>query len=189
MNERLYAPGESYTYPLILKKLLKTPLIYAPETEIVYSDKSRYTYRGLNDRIQCLAGGLDRLGVESGDVVAVLDYDCPRYLECFFAIPMMGAVLQTVNWRLSSEQIVYTINHAEARTIITHADFLPLIEAVHNQLHLLKTLIIINENASQSVLITGPGLKDGDLILATHIPVAIDGLKVIIKNEVEMESE
>jgi fatty-acyl-CoA synthase len=148
MKERIYAPGESYTYPLILKKLLNTPLIYAPETEIVYSDKSRYTYRDLNDRIQCLAGSLDRLGVKSGDVVAVLDYDCPRYLECFFAVPMMGAVLQTVNWRLSSEQIVYTINHAEARAIVIHADFLPLIEAVYNQLHHLKTLIIINENAA-----------------------------------------
>ena len=148
MNERIYAPGESYVYPLILKKLLKTPLTYAPEIEIVYSNRSRYTYRDLNDRIQCLAGGLDSLGVEKGEVVAVLDYDCPRYLECFFAIPMMGAVLQTVNWRLSSEQIVYTLNHAEARTIIAHADFLPLIEAVHNQLHHLKTLIIINEDAA-----------------------------------------
>ena len=98
MNERIYEPGESYAYPLILKKLLNTPLIYAPEKEIVYSDKTRYSYRQLNNRIQCLAGGLHSLGVQGGDVVAVLDYDCPRYLECFFAIPMMGAVLQTVNW-------------------------------------------------------------------------------------------
>ena len=145
MNERIYEPGESYAYPLILKKLLNTPLIYAPEKEIVYSDRTRYTYKDLNDRIQCLAGGLHRLGVQSGDVVAVLDYDCPRYLECFFAIPMMGAVLQTVNWRLSSEQLVYTINHAEAKTIITHADFLPVIETVRDQLAHLKTLIVIKE--------------------------------------------
>ena len=43
MNERIYAPGENYVYPLILKKLLKTPLIYAPEKEIVYSDKIQIT--------------------------------------------------------------------------------------------------------------------------------------------------
>jgi len=115
MNERIYQPGESYAYPLILKKLLNTPLIYAPEKEIVYCDGTRYTYKDLNHRIQRLADGLNRLGVQQGDVVAVLDYDSPRYLECFFAIPMMGAVLQTANWRLSSEQIVYTINHAEAK--------------------------------------------------------------------------
>ena len=148
MNEKIYEPGESYTYPLILKKLLNTPLIYAPEKEIVYSDRTRYTYKDLNDRIRCLAGGLDKLGVQCGDVVAVLDYDCPRYLECFFAIPMMGAILQTVNWRLSSEQIVYTINHAEAKTIITHSDFLPVIEAVRDKLDHLKTLIVIKEDAA-----------------------------------------
>ncbi len=159
MNERIYAPGENYVYPLILKKLLKTPLIYAPEKEIVYRDRSRYTYKDLNDRVDCLAGGLDRLGVQRGDVVAVLDYDCPRYLECFFAIPMMGAVLQTVNWRLSSEQIVYTITHAEAKTIITHADFLPLIKAVRNQLSHLKTLILINED---DTAITANVLIDAD---------------------------
>ena len=148
MNERIYQPGESYAYPLILKKLLNTPLIYAPEKEIVYCDGTRYTYKDLNHRIQRLADGLNRLGVQQGDVVAVLDYDSPRYLECFFAIPMMGAVLQTANWRLSSEQIVYTINHAEAKTMITHADFLPVIETVRDQLTHLKTLVVIQEEAA-----------------------------------------
>ncbi len=148
MNDKSYQPGESYAYPLILKKLFKTPLVYAPEKEIVYSDKSRYTYKDLDDRIHCLAGGLHKLGVRHGDVVAVIDYDSPRYLECFFAIPMMGAILQTVNWRLSSEQIVYTINHTQAKTIITHSDFVPVIGAVREQLHYLKTLIVIREDAT-----------------------------------------
>jgi fatty-acyl-CoA synthase len=150
MTEKTYAPGEHYAYPLIIKKLLSTPLTYAPEKEIVYSDKGRYTYKDLNDRIQRLAGSLHTLGVQNGDVVAVLDYDCPRYLECFFAIPMMGSVLQTVNWRLSSEQIVYTINHTEAKIIITHSDFLPVLDAVRNQLKYLKTLIVINEDAAST---------------------------------------
>jgi fatty-acyl-CoA synthase len=53
-----YQPGKSYTYPLIIKKLLNTPLIYSPQREIVYSDKLRYNYRTLNERIHRLAGGL-----------------------------------------------------------------------------------------------------------------------------------
>jgi fatty-acyl-CoA synthase len=150
MTEKTYAPGEHYDYPLILKKLLSTPLVYAPEKEIVYSDRGRYTYKNLNDRIQRLASGLHKLGVQRGDVVAVLDYDCPRYLECFFAIPMMGSVLQTVNWRLSSEQIIYTINHTEAKIIITHSDFLPVLEVVRDQLKYLKTLIVINEDVAST---------------------------------------
>ena len=49
------------------------------------------------------------LGVRPGDTVGVMDWDTHRFLEAFFAVPMMGAILQTVNVRLSPEQIIYTI--------------------------------------------------------------------------------
>jgi len=144
MSEKNYLGGESYAYPLIIKKLLNTPLIYAPDQEIVYRDESRYTYRTLNERIGRLANALTKAGVDGGDTVAVFDYDSHRYLECFFAIPMMGAVLQTVNWRLSSDQIVYTINHAEAKIIIIHADFFPILAEIQDQLETVQTVIVIS---------------------------------------------
>ncbi|HSO61248.1 MAG TPA: AMP-binding protein, partial [Desulfobacterales bacterium] len=98
MTAKDYQPGESYSYPLILKQLLTTPLTYSPDQEIVYRDTYRGTYRTLHERIHRLANGLTRLGVKPGDVVAVFDFDSHRYLECFFGIPGMGATLQTVNW-------------------------------------------------------------------------------------------
>jgi len=150
MSDKLYHPGEYYQYPLIIKKLLNTPLIYSPDREIVYADKSRYNYKTLNNRIHRLANGLKRLGIEAGDTVAVLDYDSPRYLECFFAIPMMGAVLQTVNWRLSVEQILYTLNHAEAKMIITHTAFLPILENLWKDFKSVKTLVIIVEDETRN---------------------------------------
>ena len=140
-----YQPGESYAYPLIIKKLLNTPLIYSPQREIVYSDKLRYNYRTLNERIRRLAGGLEKLDVKPGDTVAVFDYDSHRYLECFFAIPMMGAVLQTINWRLSADQILYTINHAEAKMIIIHNDFLRILEDIRGKLETAKKIVLISE--------------------------------------------
>jgi fatty-acyl-CoA synthase len=140
-----YQPGESYAYPLIIKKLLNTPLIYSPQREIVYSAKLRYNYRKLNERIHRLAGGLEKLDVQPGDTVAMFDYDSHRYLECFFAIPMMGAVLQTINWRLSADQILYTINHAEAKMIIIHNDFLPILEDIRDQLESAKKIVLISE--------------------------------------------
>jgi fatty-acyl-CoA synthase len=143
-----YQPGEWYAYQLLIKKLLKTPLIYSPEREIVYRDKSRYNYRVLNERIQRLANGLEKLDVQPGDTVAVFDYDSHRYLECFFAIPMMGAVLQTVNWRLSAEQILYTINHAEAKMVVVHADFVPLMEAIRDKLETVRTILLISEDST-----------------------------------------
>ncbi len=145
MPKRDYQPGESYAYPLIIKKLLNTPLIYSPQREIVYGDQLRYTYPTLNERIHRLAGGLEKLDVQPGDTVAVFDYDSHRYLECFFAIPMMGAVLQTINWRLSADQILYTINHAEAKIIIIHTDFLSILEDIRDKLETAQTIVLISE--------------------------------------------
>jgi hypothetical protein len=103
----------AYGYPLLIKHLLHTPLVHAPEQEIVYRDLQRYDYRTLR-RIGQLANALAGLGVGPGDTVAVMDWDSHRHLECYFAVPMMGAVLRMVNIRLSPKQILYTTNHAEA---------------------------------------------------------------------------
>jgi len=146
MVNEAYKPGESYNYPLIIKKLLKTAIMYAPEQEIVYRDKLRYSYRELEHRIHRLASGLSDAGIAPGDTVAVFDYDSNRFLECFFAIPMMGAVMQMVNWRLSAQQLVYTINHSEAKLIIINSDFLPLLENIRNQLPAVEAIIVIAEN-------------------------------------------
>jgi fatty-acyl-CoA synthase len=149
MTAKSYQPGDPFQFQLTVKSLLKTPLIYAPDQEIVYRDKARYTYRQINQRIHQLANVLETLGLSRGDTVAVFDYDSNRYLECFFAIPMVGAVLQTVNWRLSAEQIVYTINHAEARMIIINSDFLPLLTKLHPQLKTVQTIVAISEDGAQ----------------------------------------
>lgn len=141
-----YKPGECYNYQLLIKHLLETPLFFAPEQEIVYRDKVRLTYRQMNERIHRLANGLEKLGVKKGDTVCVFEYDSHRYLECFFAIPMMGAVLHTQNWRLSPEQIVYTMNHAEDDVVIINTDFLPLFEAVKDQVKSVKKIILIDED-------------------------------------------
>ena len=144
MVQKTFQPGENYQYPLIIKKLLNTPLIYSPDREIVYADKNRYTYRTLNERINRLASGLKKLGVAKGDIIAVFDYDSHRYLECFFAIPMMGAVLQTINWRLSSEQVLYTLNHAEAKVILIHTEFLPILQNIRDRLETVQKFVIID---------------------------------------------
>src|SRR5699024_2120112 len=75
----------------------------------------------------------------------VMDWDTPRYLECFFAIPMMGAVLHTINVRLSPEQIVYTMNHAEDDVVLVHDDFLPILEGVRDDIETVKTYIQLSD--------------------------------------------
>jgi fatty-acyl-CoA synthase len=135
----------AYDYPLLIKHLLHTPLAVAPEQEIVYRDISRYTYRTLRQRIGRLATGLATLGVKPGDTVAVMDWDSHRYLECYFAVPMMGAVLQTVNIRLSPEQILYTLNHARADVVLCLNEFLPLLDAIKENLETVKTFVLLSD--------------------------------------------
>lgn len=157
MSDRMYQPGESYRYQLLIKHILNFPLTIAPEQEIVYRDKVRLTYRTLNERVHRLASGLAKLGVKQGDTVCVFDYDSHRYLECYFAVPMMGAVLHTQNWRLSPEQILYTMNHAEDDVVLIHEDFLPLLEGIRGQMTTVKKVVLITEsgNAPAAVKIDG----------------------------------
>jgi fatty-acyl-CoA synthase len=146
MTGRLIQVAKSaYQYPLIVKQLWHTPLMQSPDQEIVYRDRKRFTYREIRERIGRLASALSKLGVQPGETVGVLDWDSNRFLEAFFAIPMMGAVLQTVNVRLSPEQIAYTINHAGASTLLVNDDFVGMLEGLKPQLPKVKTLIVMSD--------------------------------------------
>ena len=135
----------AYQYPLIFKQLWHTPRVQAPDQEIVYRDLKRFTYLQIQERIGRLASALREAGVVPGDTVGVLDWDSHRFLEAFFAIPMMGAVLQTVNVRLSPEQIAYTIDHAGASTLLVNDEFVGLLEGLKAQLPKVKRLIVMSD--------------------------------------------
>ena len=147
MTGRLIQVAKSaYHYPLLIKQLWHTPLMHAPDQEIVYRDTRRFTYRQLRERIGRLASSLARLGVRAGDTVGVLDWDSNRFLEAYFAVPMMGAVLQTVNVRLSPEQIAYTINHAGPSVLLVNDDFVAMLEGIKQQLPKVKTLVLMSDH-------------------------------------------
>ncbi len=117
-------------FPLLINTLLTAPLQTVPDQQIISDGLGHFTYREFACRLHQLAGALSGAGVGQGDVVGVMDWDTHRYLECFFAVPMMGATLHTINIRLSPAQIAYTIDHAEDDYILVHIDFLPLLEGV-----------------------------------------------------------
>ncbi|WP_414497601.1 fatty acid--CoA ligase [Stenotrophomonas maltophilia] len=136
---------DAHAYPLLIKQLLLMPLAVSPEQEVVYGDRVRFDYRTLQARIGQLAGLLTSLGVGYGDTVAVMDWDSNRYLEAYFAVPMIGAVLMMVNVRLAPEQIAYTLNHSGARVILANREFLPLLDAIDEQLPDLRTRILLDD--------------------------------------------
>jgi acyl-CoA synthetase (AMP-forming)/AMP-acid ligase II len=154
----------AYSYPLLIKHLLNAGLNRAREQEIVYRSQARYTYRGFRGRIGRLASGLAKLGVRSGHTVAVMDLDSHRYLECFFAVPMMGATLHTINVRLSPEQILYTINHARDDVILANSEFLPILEQIWDRVEGVKSLVWIDD-AGDSPKTTLPFVADYETLL------------------------
>ena len=146
MNDLLIErTASAYTYPLLIKNLLAYPVVNNPDQEIVYRDQLRFDYRTLRERICRLANALTDLGVKAGDTVAVMDWDSHRYLECFFAVPMIGAVLHTINVRLSPEQILYTIDHAEDEVILVHSDFLPILGAIKGRIDTVENFVLLSD--------------------------------------------
>ena len=138
-------PDYSYDYQLLIKHILDRTLTWNPKQEIVYRDKFSYNYIELNKRIHQLANLLTSMGVQKGDVVAVMDWDSHRYLELYFAVPMIGAILHTVNIRLSPEQMLYTINHAEDKYLFVHKDFEPLVKAISPNFETVRSIIHIDD--------------------------------------------
>ena len=133
--------------PLLISLLFQTAMASRSTQEIVYASRSRYSYATFGQRVHRLAGALTALGVRPGQTVGVMDWDTHRYLECFFAVPMMGAVLHTINVRLSLEQILYTINHAEDDIILVNGEFLPMLEQIWDRVDPGKTLVLLNDAA------------------------------------------
>ena len=134
--------------PLTIRDILARGVAQSPRQEIVYADQSRYTYTTLAERVARLASALEALGVTPGSTVGVMDWDSHRYLECFFAVPMMGAVLHTINVRISPEQILYTINHAQDDVILVNAEFLPILEAIQDKIRPSCKLVLISDQPS-----------------------------------------
>ncbi len=144
----------AYAYPLLIKHLWHKPMRCTPNQEIVYRDLHRFTYADMYQRVHKAANMLRSLGVQEGATVGVMDWDSHRYLELFYAVPMMGAILHTVNIRLSPEQILYTINHAEDDVLFVHTDFLPIVEAVKDQFQTVKKIVLLKDggDAPQSAV-------------------------------------
>ncbi|WP_339413908.1 fatty acid--CoA ligase [Pseudomonas sp. EA_35y_Pfl2_R5] len=151
LQTRLIAPADNaHQAPLLIKRLLLSGIRYEKTREIVYRDQLRYSYATLNERVARLANVLTEAGVKAGDTVAVMDWDSHRYLECMFAIPMIGAVLHTINIRLSAEQILYTMNHADDKFVLVNSEFVPLYKGIESQLTTVQKTILLTDAAEKT---------------------------------------
>jgi fatty-acyl-CoA synthase len=143
----------AYAHPLLIRHLLSRLMAQHDSQEIVFSDQQRFSYRQFFERVCRFATALKELGVGPGDTVAVMDWDSHRYLECFFAIPMIGAILHTINVRLAPEQILYTINHAKDTAILVHDDFVPLLVGFKDEIPSVRRRIRLTDTPEEESIV------------------------------------
>jgi fatty-acyl-CoA synthase len=129
-----------------------TPLSFLERSADVHPDKvavvhgpDRWTYRELADRVQELATALRTAGVSPGDRVAYLLPNVPDMLVAHFAVPLAGAVLVTINTRLSAEEVHYICEHSEAAVLVVDAAFAPSVAPVACSLETVRTIVTLDD--------------------------------------------
>lgn len=142
----------AYDYQLLLKRILQQGVAWAPDQEIIYRDQVRHTYRAMYQRVLRLGGALLALGVKKGTRVGVIEWDSHRYLEMYFGIPGVGAVLHTINPRLAPGDLLYTVAHAGDEVLIFHEDFLPLAEALRAKVPGIRKYILITDKKEKPAI-------------------------------------
>ena len=148
-------PGQA----LLIRDLLHRVRSWAPAATVTYRDRLTLTYREWLGRTARLGAWLRELNIQPGDRVGVMDWDSHRTLELFFAVPMSGAALHTINIKLTPEQIAYTIAHARDSILFIHADFLPILAAIRAQLPALRHVIVMSDDDAIHADEYEPGLK------------------------------
>jgi fatty-acyl-CoA synthase len=105
----------------------------------------RYTYNDSYERMQRLANALITIGVQIGDRVGVISWNHHQYFEIYFGLPGMGAVMITLNLKLSTEDLVYIIKHSGIKFIIVDEDLLHMAESVATLCESIKGYVIITD--------------------------------------------
>ena len=131
--------------PLPMSRIVKRGAVVSPEEEIVTltADGShRQSYKTTWERANQLAGALKEHGIQVGDRVASFMWNNWRHLELYQSVPSMGAVLHTLNIRLSPTDLEYIINHAASRVIVIDEDLLPALDPLLDKIPCVELLVV-----------------------------------------------
>src|SRR5215472_16312368 len=128
----------------------------------------RYTYADYAERVARLAAALARQDLQQGDRVGTFAWNSHRHMEVYFAAPLMGMVLHTVNIRLSPQDVTYIINHAEDKVLIVDASLWHLIEPIRKDLTSVRHFIVMKDSPDAQL---PPGTLDYEALVADATPV------------------
>tara|TARA_R100000988_G_C4005410_1_gene172219 strand:+ start:219 stop:1832 length:1614 start_codon:yes stop_codon:yes gene_type:complete len=146
-----------------MHRLMDRGAMLQPEVEVQTATETgvrSQTMLETRNRAHQLAHALTDAGVQIGDRVATFMWNGARHLECYHAIACMGAVVHTLNIRLSPVDLEYIITHAQDKVIVVDADILPLLEKLEGKMPSVEKIVVAAE----------PGFENW----STSLPNAVD---------------
>ena len=160
-------PQQANFRPLSPIGFLQWPAhVYPNKTAVIHGDK-RFTWSEFGERCRRLASALSKRGIGLGDTVAVISPNAPAMLEAHYGIPMVGAVLNALNFRLDAPTIAFILEHGEARVLITDKEFSPVVKEALAKLKNPITVIDVDDHLAESGELIGEMdyeafLREGD---------------------------
>ena len=140
-----------------------SPVVFLPRAAEIYPDRvavihgaTRYTYAQFHERARRLASALAKKGVKAGDVVSAMLPNVPAMLEAHYGVPMLGAVLNTINTRLDADTVAYILEHGEAKVLIVDRVFAAVVGPALKKLKKKPFVVDVDDP-----LYTGPGERLG----------------------------
>lgn len=121
--------GANYVPLTPLSFLQRSSTVYPDKTAVIHGDQ-RYSYHEFAERCRRLAGALAAHGIGRGDTVSVMAPNVPAMLEAHYGVPMTGAVLNALNYRLDAATISFILDHAQTKVLITDREFSETISQV-----------------------------------------------------------
>ena len=139
--------------PLTPLTFLKRAKEIYPNYEAVIYEERKYTWADVYKRVVKFASALSKIGIKKGDTVSFLAFNTPEIFEAHYSVPMIGAVLNTINIRLDAKTISYILNHSEAKVLVVDRQLHGEVKKALNSLSKKITIIDINDQyADQSKL-------------------------------------
>jgi long-chain acyl-CoA synthetase len=153
--QRLFCPGAVWQGEAVemslIQGLKRTVASNASKTAVICGS-ARPSFKELSERVNRLSSALGNLGISRGDRVAVLALNCHRFLEFYYAVPQMGAVIVPVNFRLPPQEIKYILDHSGARAVAVDAALTPTLESVSSTLETVEHRISISDSPKEDYI-------------------------------------
>lgn len=140
--------------PLSPLSLLKRTADVYPDKLAVIHGQVRRTWAETYARCRQLASALSQRGIGVGDTVSIICPNLPEHFEAHFGVPMVGAVLNSINTRLDAATVAFILQHAESKLLITERELSPIV----------KQAIAIMDNPPPVIDIDDPSFEGGELL-------------------------